>query len=70
VAKLDSYFVRDAITPRYDKSWLDTEYKRNNKRLDHGKAEKYLRVFGKELVDFEEHLQYKLSILVDQYLGR
>jgi len=27
-------------------------------------------VFGKELVDFEEHLQDKLSILIDQYFGR
>jgi|TARA_B110000503_G_C7159819_1_gene419115 hypothetical protein len=70
VAKLVSDFVRWVIIPCYDKSLFDTEYKTNNKRLDHGKAEKYLRVFGKELVDFEEHLQDKLSILIDQYLGR
>jgi len=70
VAKLDSYFVRWVITPRYDKSSLETEYKMNNKRLDHGKTDEYLRVFGKVLVDFEEHFQDKLSILIDQYLGR
>jgi hypothetical protein len=70
VARLNSDFVRWVITPRYDKTLLETEYKTNNKRLDHDKAEKYLRVFGKELDDFEEHLQDKLSILIDQYLGR
>jgi hypothetical protein len=62
--------VRWVITPRYDKSLLETEYKTNNKRLDHDKAKKYLRVFAKELDDFEENLQDKLSILIDQYLGR
>ena len=70
VALLNSDFVRWVITPRYDKSLLETEYKTNNKRLAHDKAEKYLRVFGKELDDFEEHLQDKLSVLIDQYLGR
>ncbi|MCF2948300.1 hypothetical protein L0668_09300 [Paraglaciecola aquimarina] len=70
VAKLDSDFVRWVITPRYDKSLPETEYKTNNKKLDHDKAEKYLRVFDKELDDFEEHLQDKLSVLIDEYLGR
>ncbi|MFT7412539.1 MAG: hypothetical protein ACI9J4_000901 [Paraglaciecola sp.] len=70
VIVLDSDFIRWVITPRYDKALLETEYKTNNKRLDHDKAEKYLRVFGKELDDFEEHLQDKLSILIEQYLGR
>ncbi|WP_158967538.1 hypothetical protein [Paraglaciecola sp. L3A3] len=70
VAKLDSDFVRWVIIPRFDKSLAETEYKTNNKILDHHKAEKYLRVFGKELDDFEEHLQDKLSILIDEYLGR
>ena len=70
VAGLESDFVRCVIIPRYDKLLLETEYKTNNKRLNHDKAEKYLKVFGKELVEFEEHLQEKLSILIDQYLGR
>ena len=70
VAILDSDFMLWLIIPRYDKSLLETEYSSNNKRLDHDKAEKYLRVFGKELEDFEEHLHDKLSILIDQYLGR
>jgi translation initiation factor 2 alpha subunit (eIF-2alpha) len=67
---LDSDFIHWVITPRYDKSLLEAKYKTDNKHLDHDKAEKYLRVFGKELVDFEEHLEDKLSILIDQYIGR
>lgn len=70
VANLDSDFVRWVITPRFDKTLLETEYKTNNKRLDYDKAQKYLQVFGKELDEFEEHLQDRLSVLIDQYLGR
>lgn len=70
VVKLDSDFVRWVITPRYDKTLDETEYKTNNKKLDHDKAEKYVRAFGKELDDFEENLQDKLSVLIDEYLGR
>lgn len=70
VAELDSDFVRWVIVPRYDKSLAETEYKTNNKILDHNKAQMYLKVFGKDLDDFEEHLQEKLSELIDEYLGR
>lgn len=70
VAKLHSDFVRWRIIPRYDKSLPETEYKTNNKRLDHRKATQYLRVFEQELETFEEHFQDKLAELIDQYLGR
>jgi hypothetical protein len=62
--------VRWVITPRYDKSLPETEYKTNNKRLTHDKVKIYLSVFGKNPDEFEEHLQDKLSVLIDQYLGR
>ncbi|MFQ3235250.1 MAG: hypothetical protein ACI9C4_000804 [Paraglaciecola sp.] len=70
VANLDSDFVRWVIVPRFDKSMAETEYKTNNKRLDYNKAEKYLRVFDKDLEQFEEHLQDQLAMLIDQYMGR
>ena len=70
VSALDADFVRWVITPRYDKSLPETEYKTNNKRLNHQMAEKYLRVFAKNLDEFEGHLQDKLADLIDQYLGR
>ena len=70
VSNLHSDFIRWVIIPRFDKTLLETEYKTNNKRLDHDKAEKYLRVFDKNLDEFEEHLQDRLSVLIDQFLGR
>ena len=70
VLDLDADFVRWVITPRYDKTLAETEYKTNNKRLTRDKAAKYLSVFGKSLDEFEENLQDKLSVLIDQYLGR
>ncbi|WP_340680045.1 hypothetical protein [Paraglaciecola sp.] len=70
VVNLDSDFVRWVITPRFDKSLLETEYKTNNKRLDYDKAQKYLKVFDKELDEFEEHLQDRLAELIEHYLGR
>ncbi|GAA0855806.1 hypothetical protein [Aliiglaciecola litoralis] len=70
VASLDSDFVRWVIVPRYDKSLDETEYRTNGKRLDYDKAALYLNVFGKDLDEFEEHLQDSLSDLIDEYLGR
>lgn len=70
VVGLHSDFIRWVITPRWDKSLPESEYKTNNKRLDHDKAEKYLSVFGQELDDFEEALQDKLAEMIDEYLGR
>lgn len=70
VANLDNEFIRWVIVPRFDKTLPETEYKTNNKRLDHAKAEKYLKVFDKDLEQFEEHLQDKLALLIDHYLGR
>ncbi|WJG08642.1 hypothetical protein [Aliiglaciecola sp. LCG003] len=70
VAGLDSDFIRWVIVPRYDKSMAETEYKTNGKLLNYDQAELYLQVFNKELEDFEEHLQERLSELIDEYLGR
>ena len=70
VIELYADFVNWVITPRYDKTLLETEYTTNNKRLSHDKAEKYLRMFGNNLDEFEEQLHEKLSVLIDRYLGR
>lgn len=70
VLTLDADFVSWEIIPRYDKTLAETEYKINEKRLTHDKLEKYLGVFAKQPDEFEEHLHEKLSVLIDQYLGR
>ncbi|WP_166424823.1 hypothetical protein [Paraglaciecola sp. 20A4] len=70
VAALHNDFVRWRIVPRYDKNLPETEYKTNNKRLDHIKARQYLSVFEQELDAFETHFQDELARLIDLYLGR
>lgn len=70
VTALDKEFVRWVITPRWDKSLPEMEYKVKNKKLDHDKAEKYLQLFDKSLDEFEEHFQELLAELIDDFLGR
>ncbi|GLR71507.1 hypothetical protein [Agaribacter marinus] len=70
VTVLHSDFVRWKVTPRYDKSLPETEYKTKSKRLDHDKAEKYLQIFGQDLDTFEEQFQELLANLIDEYHGR
>lgn len=65
-----SDFVRWVIIPRYDKSLPETEYKTNNKGLDHNKAALYLQAFEQDLDEFEEHFQEKLSVLIEEFFGR
>jgi len=46
----------------------EMQYKIGDKNLTHDKAEKYLKIFEKDLDLFEEHLHEELAHLVDQYL--
>ena len=69
VATIDSDFVIWTIIPRFDKSRPEIEYKVGNKNLTHDKAAKYLNIFKKNLDEFEDHLNDKLTILIDEYLG-
>jgi len=69
VNKMHTEFVIWNIVPRYDKSLPEIEYKINNKKLTHDKAEKYLNIFNKNLDEFEAGLQDKLAIHIDEYLG-
>ena len=70
VKALHSDFVRWVITPRYDKTLAEMEYKTNNKRLDHDKAALYLNAFKQSLDDFEEDFHERMAELIEQYLGR
>lgn len=69
-AEVDADFVRWQIVPRYDKSLPETQYLLAGKQLTYSQACKYLALFGKELDDFEMHLNEKLSELIDEHLGR
>jgi hypothetical protein len=70
VATMDSNFVHWEIVPRFDKNLPELEYKVHHKKLTHDKAAKYLSIFQKSLDEFEEHLNDKLAMLIDEYLER
>ena len=70
VSRLDSGYIRWVITPRYDKSLPEMEYKVRNKPLSQKRASMYLETLGKSLDDFEENLQEKLAELIDNFHGR
>lgn len=64
----DTDFIHWSLVPRYDKSLVEMQYLVGNKNLSHDKVEKYLAIFDKRLVEFEEHLHDKLAQLIDNYL--
>lgn len=66
---IDSDFIHWDIIPRYDKSLPEMQYKINNKNLSHDKAEKYLMLFGKTLHEFENHLNTKISLIINKFMG-
>ena len=70
VETLDSDFVHWDILPRFDKSLAEMEYRVNTKRLTHDQAARYLTIFNKDLDEFECHLEDKLGILIESFLGR
>jgi len=70
VNETDTEFVEWTIVPRHDKTLPEIEYRLNNKRLSHEKAVKYLNMFEKNLDEFEENLQDKLAVYIDDYLGQ
>ncbi len=68
VEPIDSDFVHWEIVPRHDKSLPEMQYKTINKMLTHDKAAKYLKMFNKDLDEFEGHLHDKLAVLIEQHL--
>jgi hypothetical protein len=66
---IDADFIHWEIIPRHDKSLPEMQYQINNKTLSKDQAKKYLSLFGKTLHEFEEHLNQKIGLAIDQYLG-
>lgn len=67
---LDSHFLNWEIVPRHDKALLEIQYKIADKTLSHAQAAKYLEAFERYIDEFEEGLQDRLGILIDQFLGQ
>lgn len=68
MATVDAGFVRWSIVPRHDKAAPEWEYRVGHKRLSHDQAARYLEVFGKDLDEFEGHLQDRIALLIEGYL--
>ncbi|VAW66035.1 hypothetical protein MNBD_GAMMA08-1697 [hydrothermal vent metagenome] len=69
VNEINAEFVHWNIVPRTNKQLPEMEYKLNNKKLSHEKAEKYLHLFNENLDEFEMNLNDKLALLIDDFLG-
>lgn len=67
---MDASYIRWVITPRYDKSLPEIEYRIGNKLINQQRAQQYLTVLDNSMEDFEEVLQEKLAELIDEFLGR
>lgn len=70
VQSVDADFILWSIIPRHDKQLPEVEYSINQKKLSHQQAEKYLALFDKVLDEFEEHLNDKLTQLIEHYFQR
>lgn len=70
VQTLDSHFSHWEIVPRHDKALPEIQYRVANKTLSHAQAAKYLEAFDRNIDEFEEDLQDRLAVLINQFLKR
>ena len=69
IDSVDAEYISWIIQARHDKSLPEMEYRINNKKLTHDKAEKYLSFLNKELDIFEGHLHDNLATYIDEFMG-
>jgi len=67
---LDENFVNWVIEPRFDKKLPEVQYKVNGKELISSMVERYLAVFGRDLDEFEESFNQKLTEMIEEFLDR
>lgn len=65
---IDSDFIRWEVVPRDNKSQPETQYELDNKTLSPDKVARYLEMFNKNLDDFQEELDERLILLIEQYM--
>ena len=70
VQDLDSDYVIWSIVPRHDKTQPELQYSVLGKKINHAQADKYLAVFDKCINEFQEHIENKLTSLVDDFFER
>ena len=67
---MDADFIHWQIIPRFDKSLAELEYAVGNKRLSREQAQQYLKVFGQDLHEVEDHLISEISRLIGLHQTR
>ncbi|MFB9887308.1 hypothetical protein [Balneatrix alpica] len=67
VESLDADYIIWSIIPRNDKTLPEIQYNLLGKRISHEQADQYLSIFGKSLDEFEDHLDDRLTNLIDEF---
>ena len=68
IEQINSDFLIWEVLPRLDKYLPEIQYKAAQKTLTHDQARKYLALFDTKIDEFEEHINEKLTILIEQYM--
>lgn len=68
--KINRGFVLYEITPRFDKTLPEIQYKINGKHIKHKQAAKYFTYKQKDIAQFEENFDNQLSLLIERYFAR
>jgi len=68
IEQFDYSFVNWVIEPRYDKSLPEIQYKINGRELLPDMVERYLAVFDRNLDEFEDSFNEKLTELIEHFL--
>lgn len=70
VESTNSNFIHWRIIPRKNKSEQEMEYKINNKKLSDVQTKKYMTLFDIDFDKFDHEFHDKITLLIEQYLGR
>lgn len=67
---LELDYVVWQVEPRLDKSVAEIQFKINQKELSRAQAEKYLKLFEEDIIEFESLIGDTLTHLVEDYFRR
>jgi len=58
------------ITPRWDKSQLERQYKVAGRNISWSQAEKYLKLFEKNIDELEAEIDESIMVLITEYMSK
>ncbi len=68
-AALNYHFVNWSFIPRYDKALPEFAFQIGSRDISSDMADKYLRIFSRELDAFEDELHDHLANYIEEYLA-